>query len=92
MSFPQANPEAGDSFTQFPNPRKPQTLRERVRAFLAWRKQLDRAAAIDSARNVFAILGIGSVLADFATMRPLFLVPGALLLVAVWYADYLRHF
>jgi hypothetical protein len=32
------------------------------------------------------------VLADFATMRPLFLVPGAILLIAVWYADYLRHF
>jgi hypothetical protein len=91
MSFPQANPQAGDSFTQFPNQRK-QTLRERVRALLAWRKDLDRAAAIDSARNVFAILGIGSVLADFATMRPLFLVPGAILLIAVWYADYLRHF
>jgi hypothetical protein len=91
MSFPQANPQAGDSFTQFPNQRK-QTLRERVRALLARRRDLDRAAAIDSARNVFAILGIGSVLADFATMRPLFLVPGAILLIAVWYADYLRHF
>jgi hypothetical protein len=92
MSFTQANPGAGDSFEPVPGNSKPLTWRARIRAFLAWRKQLDRAAALDSARNVFAILGIGSVLADFATMRPWFYLPGALLLAGVWYADYLRHF
>jgi hypothetical protein len=76
---------------QVPANQKPLTMRARLRAFLAWRK-LDRAAAIDSAKNVFAVLGVGSVLADFATMRPWLLVPGAFLLVGVWYADYLRHF
>jgi hypothetical protein len=76
---------------QIPSTPKPPTLGARLRAFLAWRK-LDRAAAIDSAKNVFAILGVGAVLADFATMKPLLLVPGAFLLVGVWYADYLRHF
>jgi hypothetical protein len=92
MSCSQVNPGTGDSFEPVPNHPKPQTLRTRIRAFLAWRKQVDRAAAIDSARNVFAVLGIGTVLADFATMRPWFYVPGALLLAGVWYADYLRHF
>jgi hypothetical protein len=92
MSYTQANAGTGDSFAPVPNNPKPQTLRARIRAFLAWRKEVDRAAAIDSARNVFAVLGIGTVLADFATMRPWFLVPGAVLLVGVWYADYLRHF
>lgn len=92
MSCTQANPGTGDSFEPVPNNPNPQTLRARIRAFLAWKKQVDRAAAIDSARNVFAILGIGSVLADFATMRPWFYVPGVLLLAGVWYADYLRHF
>jgi hypothetical protein len=70
---------------------RPLTMRSRLRAFLAWRK-LDRAAAIDSAKNVFAVLGVGSVLADFSTMRLWLLVPGAVLLVGAWYADYLRHF
>jgi hypothetical protein len=91
MSSTQANSGSGDSFQQLPDSPRP-TLRERIRAFLAWRKQFDRTAAIDSARNVFAVLGIGSVLADFATMKPWFVVPGAFLLVGVWYADYLRHF
>lgn len=76
---------------QVPDNQKAPTMSARLRAFLAWRK-LDRAAAIDSAKNVFAILGVGSILADFATMKPLLLVPGAILLVGVWYADYLRHF
>jgi hypothetical protein len=76
---------------QVPSNPKPLTMRERLRTFLAWKK-LDRAAAIDSAKNVFAILGVGSILADFSTMKPLLLVPGAILLVGVWYADYLRHF
>ena len=76
---------------QIPSNPKPPTMRERLRAFLAWRK-LDRAAAIDSAKNIFAILDVGSILADFSTMKPWLLVPGAVLLVGAWYADYLRHF
>ena len=53
---------------------------------------LDREAALDSARNVFAVLGVGAALAYMGTMPP-YLVPVALVLVAgVWYVDYLRHF
>lgn len=58
----------------------------------AWGKNFDRAAAVDSGRNVFAVLGAGSVLAHLAVMSwPLAIVGGALV-TAVWYADYLRHF
>lgn len=60
----------------------------------AWggKASFNRDAAIDSGRNVFAVLGAGSVLAHLAVMSwPLAIVGGALV-TAVWYADYLRHF
>jgi hypothetical protein len=31
------------------------------------------------------------LIGDFATMHLLYVLPAALLLIAVWYADYLRH-
>lgn len=49
-------------------------------------------AAIDSFRNVFALLGVGFVFANFYVMHWIFVVPGAALLAGVWYADYRRHF
>lgn len=52
---------------------------------------MNREAAVDSLRNVLAVLGLGVLIGDFATMNPIYALPGALLLVAVWYADYLRH-
>jgi hypothetical protein len=54
-------------------------------------RDLNKEAAIDSMRNVLAVLGLGLLIGDFATMRPLYAIPGAALLIAVWYADYLRH-
>jgi len=52
---------------------------------------LNKEAAIDSMRNVLAVLGLGLLIGDFATMHLEYVIPGAALLVAVWYADYLRH-
>ncbi len=54
-------------------------------------RNMNREAAIDSLRNVLAVLGLGLLIGDFATMNPMYVLPGALLLIAVWYADYLRH-
>jgi len=63
-----------------------------VRRFIAWGKALDREAALDSARNVLAIIGAGAVLAYMGTM-PSYLVPVALgVFGGTWYLDYLRHF
>lgn len=42
-------------------------------------------------RNVLAVLGFGLLIGDFATMRLPYVIPGIALLLAVWYADYLRH-
>ena len=54
-------------------------------------RNLNQEAAIDSMRNVLAVLGLGLLIGDFATMRLPYVIPGVALLVAVWYADYLRH-
>lgn len=55
-------------------------------------KNLNRDAALDSARNVLAVLGVGTVVGDFASKMPIyFMVPALLFLLGVWYLDYLRH-
>jgi hypothetical protein len=54
-------------------------------------RNLNQEAAIDSMRNVLAVLGLGLLIGDFATMRLPYVIPGSALLIAVWYADYLRH-
>lgn len=54
-------------------------------------RNLNKEAAVDSLRNVLAVLGLGVLIGDFATMHILYVIPGATLLLAVWYADYLRH-
>lgn len=54
-------------------------------------RNFNQEAAIDSMRNVLAVLGLGLLIGDFATMRLPYVIPGAALLIAVWYADYLRH-
>jgi hypothetical protein len=54
-------------------------------------RHLNIEAAIDSMRNVLAVLGLGLLIGDFATMRLPFVIPGIALLIAVWYADHLRH-
>jgi hypothetical protein len=64
----------------------------RVKRFLAWGTRWNRAAAVDSLRNVFAVLGAGAVLAHLSVLSwPLACIGGGLV-SAVWYADYLRHF
>jgi len=65
---------------------------ETIKRGIAWGRSLDRAAAWDSARSVFALIGVGAVVAYMGTMPP-YLVPLALAVMAgAWYADYRRHF
>jgi hypothetical protein len=69
-------------------------MRERMKTIrFTWRffRGLNRDAALDSLRNVLAVLGLATVIGDFDTMRTWFLIPAAALLFAVWFADYLRH-
>ena len=52
---------------------------------------LNREAALDSMRNILAVIGIGTLLGDFLTMRVFYILPAVALMLLVWYADYLRH-
>jgi hypothetical protein len=77
-----------DAIRANPNPH-PDKRYQRV---LAWVRALDREAAIDSTKSVFAIVGVAAVIAYMGTMPP-YLVPLGLALVGcAWYADYRRHF
>lgn len=54
-------------------------------------RTMNRDAAIESARSVLAVIGAGTLLGDFLTMRWFYVVPAACFAFGVWYADYLRH-
>lgn len=55
-------------------------------------RTLHRAAALDSLRNVLAVIGGSTTVANFSVMRVWMLAPCAALLFAIWLADYYRHF
>ncbi len=67
-----------------------------VKFSLAWGRKfwrtLHRPAALDSLRNVLCVIGVGTLLADFGTMRVWMAAPLFVLLFLVWFADYQRHF
>ncbi len=52
---------------------------------------MNREAAIDSLRDILAVLGLGTIIGDFATMRVWYVLPAFALACVVWYADYMRH-
>jgi hypothetical protein len=79
-----------DRIERNPNP-KP-TFKLRLRRALRWPRTLNREAAFDSVRNVLMVVGAGTILGDFATMRLWLVVPMLAVAGAVWYIDYLRHF
>jgi len=56
-----------------------------------WFRALNRDAALDSLRNVLAVLGLGSILANLGTMRLWLMLPAFALCFAVWFGDYVRH-
>lgn len=58
----------------------------------AWIRGLHREAALDSIRNVLAIVGAATILADFTTIKAWLIVPMILFAILIWYLDYERHF
>lgn len=51
-------------------------------------QDLRRGAAIEAGKITFAILGVGSTLANIGTMRLWLMLPGVALLVATWAVIY----
>jgi len=59
---------------------------------VAWTKNIHREAALDSLRNVLAIIGAGTIFADFGTMKAWLLLPMTGVAFLIWLLDYERHF
>jgi hypothetical protein len=57
-----------------------------------WGKRLHREAAIDSLRNVLAVVGGATILADFGTIKAWLLFPMLAFAFLIWFLDYERHF
>ncbi len=55
-------------------------------------KGVHREAALDSVRNVLAIVGAATVLADFTTIKAWLVVPMMGFAFLIWFLDYERHF
>jgi hypothetical protein len=62
------------------------------KAGLAWGKGLHREAALDSLRNVLAVVGGATILADFGTVKVWLVVPMVAVAFLIWLLDYERHF
>jgi len=62
------------------------------RAGLAWGRGLHREAALDSLRNVLAIVGGATILADFGTIKTWLILPMLSIAFLIWFLDYERHF
>jgi hypothetical protein len=62
------------------------------KAGLIWGKGLHREAALDSLRNVLAVVGGATVLADFGTVKIWLVVPMLAVAFLIWILDYERHF
>jgi hypothetical protein len=99
MTSAQFDQQLLDRISSNPNPRRPWFVRRVWDYSIVWgrklfifHRELNREAALDSARNVLAVLGLGTVLADFGTMRLWLLAPCAAMAWLVWFIDYQRHF
>jgi hypothetical protein len=57
-----------------------------------WLRGIHREAAIDSLRNVLAIVGGATILADFSTIKYWLIMPMMGVAFLIWYLDYERHF
>jgi len=62
------------------------------KAAIMWGKGLHREAALDSLRNVLAIVGGATILADFGTVKVWLIVPMLVVAFLIWLLDYERHF
>ncbi len=62
------------------------------RRSFGWVKGLHREAAFDSVRNVLAVVGGATILADFSTIKAWLVVPMLVMAFVIWLLDYERHF
>jgi hypothetical protein len=59
---------------------------------IGWVGGLHREAALDSLRNVLAVVGGATILADFTTIKLWLVAPMLVVAFVIWLLDYERHF
>ena len=59
---------------------------------VTWGKSMHREAALDSIRNVLAVVGGATILADFTTIKIWLILPMLGIAFLIWFLDYERHF
>ncbi|HTA48614.1 MAG TPA: hypothetical protein VK930_04110 [Verrucomicrobiae bacterium] len=62
------------------------------KAIAAWVNSLHADAALDSLRNVLAVVGGATILADFDTIKVWLILPMLGFAFLIWFLDYERHF
>src|SRR3984885_6965459 len=62
------------------------------KAIAAWVKSLNADAARDSLRNVLAVVGGATILADFDPIKVWLVLPMLGFAFLIWFLDYERHF
>lgn len=62
------------------------------KASVGWVKGMHREAALDSVRNVLAVVGGATILADFTTIKAWLVAPMLVVAFVIWLLDYERHF
>jgi hypothetical protein len=62
------------------------------KGMFGWMRNLHREAALDSLRNVLAIVGGATILADFSTIKIWLIAPMLAVAFLIWFLDYERHF
>jgi len=62
------------------------------KASVAWGKSMHKEAALDSVRNVLAVVGGATILADFTTIKVWLILPMLGIAFLIWFLDYERHF
>jgi hypothetical protein len=62
------------------------------KGMFGWMRNLHREAALDSLRNVLAVVGGATILADFSTIKIWLIAPMLAVAFLIWFLDYERHF
>lgn len=62
-----------------------------MKRLIAFFRSVNREAALDSWRNILAVIGFGTLAADVRGLPILYFVLSLAVLLGVWYADYMRH-
>lgn len=62
-----------------------------LRLCVTWGKNLERKTAFRALESMLALIGLGTFVGDYASMKPWLLLPITVVFGATWYGAYLFH-